>query len=210
MKRDVGLSSPLPGAGKTGLMAGLRVGLVVIMGLSALIPRSVSAKDWSIAIYGGWLTSNNAGEIFQPGKLDIVDSYLGAVAISRSIGQLSDNAGLALEGQAVRHFRRQDHWEFNGLSVVRWTAFPWDDFLDTSAAAGLGLSYATKIPEVEAELDGNSERLLAYWMLELEASIPKLEAWHVLGRLHHRSPAYGLFGESGGSNVLSLGLRYRF
>jgi hypothetical protein len=32
----------------------------------------------------------------------------------------------------------------------------------------------------------------------------------VVGRLHHRSTAFGLFGEDGGANALVLGLRHRF
>jgi hypothetical protein len=29
-------------------------------------------------------------------------------------------------------------------------------------------------------------------------------------RLHHRSTAYGLFGNDGGANALTLGVRYAF
>jgi hypothetical protein len=29
-------------------------------------------------------------------------------------------------------------------------------------------------------------------------------------RLHHRSPAFGLFGDEGGANALTLGVRYAF
>ncbi|MGI9434692.1 MAG: hypothetical protein ACR2Q4_07685 [Geminicoccaceae bacterium] len=164
----------------------------------------------SIALYGGWLTANDWQETFLPTRWDFIDSYIAALAVSRRAGQLSNEAQIELEGQIVRHFGVQDHWEFNALPIIRWTAFPWDEQLDTSAAAGLGLSYATRVPEAEVEIDGDSERLLAYWMLELEASVPERKAWHVLARLHHRSAAYGLFGKKGGANVLSLGLRYRF
>jgi len=42
----------------------------------------------------------------------------------------------------------------------------------SAAAGGLGLSYATKLPKAEVTFEGESEWLLVYWMLELEATIP--------------------------------------
>ena len=164
----------------------------------------------SIALYGGQLTSNDWQEVFIPSRLDFIDSYLAALAVARQVGRPTENVGLELEGQIVRHFGRQDHWEFNALGVIRWTRFPWDQRLDTSVAGGLGVSYASEIPDAEVDFEGDSERLLAYWMLEVEAALPRTTDWHILARLHHRSPAYGLFGDGGGVNVLGLGLRYDF
>lgn len=198
------------GAVQTALVRSRCISLIIALGHAAWVSGPASAKEMSVALYGGWLTANDWQEVVLPTRLEFLDSYLAALAISRQVGQLSNETRIELEGQVVRHFGIQDHWEFNALPVVRWTAFPWDEHLDTSAAAGLGLSYATRRPVAEVQIDGDSERLLAYWMLELEATLPTTESWHVLGRLHHRSAAYGLFGDKGGANVLSLGLRYRF
>ncbi|MGI9452053.1 MAG: hypothetical protein ACR2QH_15640 [Geminicoccaceae bacterium] len=184
--------------------------LALAVGLLAFLSSPVSAKDTSIAVYGGWLTSNDWEETFLPGRIDFVDSYLLALAVSRELTRSQRDAKIEIEGQIVRHFGIQDHWEFNALGVIRWTDFPWDHQLDMSAAGGLGLSYATVLPKAELEFEGETERLLVYWMLELEAALPSANAWSILARLHHRSPAYGLFGDGGGVNVLGLGLRYRF
>lgn len=178
--------------------------------LLTIISSPVSAKDMSIAVYGGRLTSNDWEDVFLPGRLDFVGSYLAALAFSKEVARPIDSVELELEGQIVRHAGIQTHWEFNGLGVIRWTSFPWDRLLDMSAAGGLGLSYATEVPKAEVEFEGESERLLVYWMIELEAEIPSTNSWSILTRLHHRSPAYGLFGDGGGVNVLGLGLRYRF
>ena len=190
----------------------MRIGatLVLAIGLLASMSLAASARDFSFSAYGGWLTSNDWIEVFAPQRWDFVDSQLAALAVSRQVGWLSNTARTEVEGQIVRHFGIQDHWEFNVLGVIRRTALPWDNTLDMSAAGGLGLSYATERPNAEIDFEGDTERLLVYWMLELDAAIPKMEAWSVLARLHHRSPAYGLFGDGGGANVLALGLRYRF
>lgn len=173
-------------------------------------PVSASANDITISAYGGWLSSNDWHEVFVPTRLDFVDSQLIALAVSRQAGWKAETAQTEVEGQIVRHFGIQDHWEFNVLGVIRRTALPWDAILDMSAAGGLGLSYATGRPAAEIDFEGDTEHLLVYWMLELDAIVPKTEAWSVFTRLHHRSPAYGLFGDGGGANVLALGIRYRF
>lgn len=112
--------------------------------------------------------------------------------------------------QAVRHFGEQTHWEFNAIPIsLRWHRFPWSRSVATSAAFGLGLSYATDLPPVEVELEGETRRLLVYWMMELTAG-PVDSRWAFSLRIHHRSEAYGLMGDAGGMNAVGLGLRYRF
>jgi hypothetical protein len=184
--------------------------LAAAIGLAASMSLSASAEDLSISAYGGWLTSNDWLEVLAPTRWDFVDSQLAALAVSRQAGWRSKSAQTEVEGQIVRHFGAQDHWEFNALGVIRRTALPWDETLDMSAAGGLGLSYATERPQAEIAFEGDTERLLVYWMLELDAALPNAKAWSLLARLHHRSPAYGLFGNGGGANVLAIGWKYRF
>ena len=169
----------------------MRLGIVlaVAIGLLASTPLAAFAKDLSISVYGGRLSTNDWIEVFAPPRWDFVESYLTALAISRQMGWLSETAQTEVEGQIVRHVGVQDHWEFNVLGVIRRTALPWDETIDMSVAGGLGLSYATERPEAEIDFEGDTERLLVYWILEADATIPKAEAWSVLARLHHRSPA---------------------
>lgn len=94
------------------------------------------------------------------------------------------------------------------MDFARWRAFPWNAWIPTSVAFGIGPSYATDIPAEEVARDGDSARLLLYWVAELEVGLPE-RPWSVLARLHHRSTAYGLFAEDGGSNFVTLGLRWR-
>jgi hypothetical protein len=139
------------------------------------------------------------------------DAYLLAGALSRPYARFRGDAfRMEAEGQVVYNFGDQDHWELNAVPVIaRWRRFPWSDHLATSVAFGLGLSYATEVPEVEVALEGESHHWLVYWVLELTAARPQ-SAWEVSMRLHHRSVAWGLMGNDGGVNALGIGLRYHF
>jgi hypothetical protein len=156
----------------------------------------------------------------QPGWEDIFidtagtefdDAYLLVGAVSREYARRFDGAlAIEWEAQAVKHFGDQRHWEFNAVPLVlRWERFPWSNRLDSSAAFGLGLSYATELPPVEVKLEGESHQTLVYWVMEVTAG-PRDAAWSASLRLHHRSVAYGLMGDEGGMNAIGLGLRYQF
>jgi hypothetical protein len=81
------------------------------------------------------------------------------------------------EGQLVQNLGRQDHLEVNVLPVMaRWHRIPWSRRVDTSVAFGLGLSYATELPDVEVELCGDSRQPLVHWVVEIAGS-PARSPW---------------------------------
>jgi hypothetical protein len=169
--------------------------------------------DWSATVYGARVATQPGWEdiiIDAPGT-EFVDAFLVTGAVSRQYAQAYDGAlAIEAEGQAVYHFGDETYWEFNAVPiVVRWNRFPWSGRIASSAAFGLGLSYATELPEVEVALEGESQRCLVYWVMELTAG-PVAAPWSVSLRLHHRSVAYGLMGDEGGMNAVGLGLRFRF
>lgn len=146
-----------------------------------------------------------------PALSKYVDDYLVVGAFSASYAHYRDGAlQLEAEGQIAYNFGEQSHWEINAVPLVaRWLKFPWNHTVATTAAFGIGLSYATEVPEIEVLLEGESAKLLIYWLAELTAG-PVDAPWSVSLRLHHRSVGYGLFAEEGGMNGVGLGLRYRF
>jgi len=172
---------------------------------------SISTKDRTsaIAVFGGLLTNNHWEDALVPWTLDFRDSTFVGLAASHGIGRFNHGLRFEIEGQVVRHFGDQDHWEFNLPIIGRWEAFPWDDVVDTSIAFGIGPSYASEKPKVEIANDGDSHRLLVYWMMEIEVGPPD-KGWSAIFRLHHRSGAYGLVAGEGGSNAIVIGLRQRF
>jgi hypothetical protein len=115
-----------------------------------------------------------------------------------------------LEGQMLKHFGEQEHVEFTSSINARWITFPWNRYLDTSVAIGGGLSVTSEVPVLEKRDPENSQAatLLHYLLLEAAVGLPNSN-WSLVGRVHHRSGIFGLFSHSG-SNVLEVGVRYRF
>lgn len=148
---------------------------------------------------------------FNPLASDYIDTFLVALAYSRSYAHFYEGAlQIEFEGQVAYNFGDQSLWEINAVPVVaRWREFPWNHRIRTSAAFGLGLSYATEVPPIEVELEGQSDKWMVYWVAEFTAG-PVEAPWQVSMRIHHRSVAYGLMGKDGGMNALGFGLRYQF
>ena len=167
--------------------------------------------SYALNIYGGRMTDNSIDDFVDniPG-IDFEDSYLLTLALARRIATLGELASFEVEGQLVKHFDQQDHWEFNALLTARWEMFFWDKYLDTSFAVGAGPSYATDVPEIEVQRSDGSERLQVYMMLELEFTLPSHPNMAVITRIHHRSNAFGIVADEGTSNALAFGLKFRF
>ena len=174
-------------------------------------PPAAEPPRNAVTGFGGWMTAENWEDLFlSPHEIEFQDAGLVGVALSRRVAEPLDGLSLEVEGQVVKHFGDQSHWEVNApIATARWSRFPWSGTVATSAAFGLGLSVASEKPELEVELEGDSEQVMAYWMIELALGRPGSD-WEFVGRVHHRSPAYGLFGDDGGSNALALGIRRRF
>jgi len=192
-------------------MRALHASLFVLTGIVA-VPMAQAAppdQDWALAIYAGSLTDDNWRQSIS-GQAGFVDAHLLAVALGRTLWRSGSRAlSLEAEGNLARHWGMQEHWEVNAMLTGRWHLFPWRDVLSSSVAFGAGPSYASKIPAAEVANDGASEKGLLYWHIELTLGPPEAE-WTALFRLHHRSTGYGVFGEAGGGNALTAGVRWFF
>jgi hypothetical protein len=167
-------------------------------------------RDYAVLLYAGKLTSDPWYESFGPGTR-FLDSNILVAALSHTLGRSRDRRySWEIEGQIAQHSGIQDHTEFNLLAGVRRHRLPWTSTLNSSVGVGLGLSRASEIPRAEATLIKDaSEKLLAYWHIDLTLGPPRGD-WQAMLRLHHRSTAFGLFGDSGRSNALTLGVRHDF
>ena len=182
--------------------------LVIMVGASA----HEYERDYAVTAYFGRVADVHSWHniFLDPTQVKFLDANLVAGAMSFTFARyLEDALNIEIEGQVVRYFGDQDNWEFNLPVAVRWKRFPWENTVETTAAFGLGPSYATEIPPVEVELNKDSERFLFYWFLELTAGPPKAN-WATVLRLHHRSGGLGLLTNEGGSNSLALGIKYFF
>jgi hypothetical protein len=183
--------------------------------LNSLFAACAAPGDRAVTVYGGKLVNAKLAEEILPAQdLHTVDSYLVAVAPSMVFARPSERVQWELEAQVVKHFGDQEHWELGGLVDTRWTSFPWDETVGTSAAIGGGLSLASEVPAVEQALHedrGGSRELLFLLMLELGIGPPRPSPWSVVTRIHHRSGVFGFFdGVRGGSNFITFGLRWEF
>jgi hypothetical protein len=162
----------------------------------------------ALTLYGGRLGDGDWQESFGPGT-HFIDSDLLVAAYGKTLSRSADQGrSYEVEGQIAKHSGIQNHWEYNLLGAVRWHRLPWSRYLKSSAAAGLGVSYASSLPVAEATIiNQDSEQWLAYWHMELTLG-PQRQPWQASLRLHHRSTAYGLFGDQGGANAVTLGVRY--
>jgi hypothetical protein len=189
------------------------VGAVTLC-LALAVPQTGSGAERQRAgtFYVARLTTVNAWHdiVTDPGSVEFADSYVAVAAVSRPLRWYRERAAsLFGEGQVGYNFGDQSHWEFNVAAGPRWHRFPWNHHVATTAAFGLGLSYATEVPETEVVLETTSEQLLIYWMTELTLGPPHAH-WAVSLRLHHRSPGFGLFADEGGMNALGAGVRFEF
>jgi hypothetical protein len=182
-----------------------------------------SAPEQAISVYAGPYTDNSLPEeiaLFRP--LSFEDATVVAAAYSRVVDASSPHYRWEVEGNVAQWFGEQDHQELAGLGLFRWMTFPWDHWVDTSFGFGNGLSWATKNPALEEFFhpDTGATQLLWHIAVEFEFARPRrqggespswMDSWATFVRVHHRSGIFGTFdGVDGGSNVLALGLRYRW
>ena len=192
-----------------------RVSIVLLLSFFMRV-EAVSAEEGDLAatLYAARISSEEGWEdvFINPIGADYVDEYLVVAGLSREYGRSFYDGALKLEaeGQTAYHFGQQEYWELNAVPLlVRWHRFPWNNTIATTAGFGLGLSYTTRLPDIEVKLEGESKRLLVYWVAEITAGLPD-RPWALSLRLHHRSVAYGLMGDEGGMNAVGLGVRWQF
>jgi len=186
--------------------------LASLTALPAAAATTSKAVSNAVTVYAGRITDVPAWHdlVTAPQDAGFVDAYVAVIAGSHNFASFREGAFvLEGEGQVGYNFGDQHHWEFNIAAMPRWRKFPWSNRIATTVAFGLGVSWATEIPEVEVALEGESHQLLAYWVIDLTIGPPR-SRWVASIRLHHRSPAFGLFGDDGGMNAPSLGVRYAF
>jgi hypothetical protein len=175
-----------------------------------LAPAAAAASP-SLSVFGAWSLDNNWHQLFlDTADLQFENAGLAGLGAAWPVWSPAEGATLEIEGQIVRHFGDEDHWTLNApLATLRWTRFPWRDRLQTSAAFGIGPSLASEVPALERRNDGESDAAKLYWKVELGVGLPRA-GWEAFWRLHHRSSAYGLFGDEGGANAIGFGLRREF
>ena len=178
----------------------------------SLVPCSNAhaERDWALTLYSGKMTDADLAKTAMF-NFEFENAYIVDLGLSRRLYTFQNYFDIEIEGQIARYFGDQDNWEFDLVAYFRWLLFPWNEYLNTSFAAGAGLSYATSVPAIEAKNYEDTARLLGALMFEFAFSLPHVPQWSLVTGIHHRSGAGGAFsGVQGASNAWVIGIRYRF
>ena len=173
-----------------------------------------SAPERIVSVYSGRFTGDSLPEdiaLLKP--LSFENATLLAATYGEVFAEPSSSYRWEWEAVVGTWFGDQDHQELAGHVLFRWLDFVWDDWLDTSFGFGNGLSVANDIPKLESSLhpDTGTRELLWSIAAEFEFAIPGAKSVATFVRVHHRSGVFGTFdGVDGASNVITLGLRYRW
>jgi hypothetical protein len=145
-------------------------------------------------------------------NVDRTSNRITAITGIRRFAWLGNHLGFEGEIMYAYHHGRETYHEFAAAVYARWHAFPWNDFVSTTMAAGVGPSYTTVYPQLEfQEGDDSKSKILNQANLELTLAMPRHPHTQLLFRLQHRSGIFGLInGVTDASNFLTLGLRHRF
>jgi hypothetical protein len=185
--------------------------LLIVTVMTVFTGKTMASDDFAATVYGGRMTDGVFEEAL-PGLAEFIDAYVVVGALSWTFSRYFENAlSFELEGQIGKWFGDQHNLEFNLPMVMRWSKFPWNNYVSTSLAFGLGPSYASKEPAAEIDRGDSTQKFLAYWFAEMAFGPPDSN-WAGVFRIHHRSGAFGLIADrhEGGSNTLAVGLKYRF
>ncbi len=170
----------------------------------------IKRHKWFLTVYGGAHAQDDIADVFTFKAKFEDNDYIAVAALAREFWRYKKFISFEVEGQIGKHFNRDNLWEFNGLIIGRWHAFPWNKYVNTSIAVGDGLSYYTKVSKVEKEEDDeDATRYLNYLLFELALGLPQHPRWDLVLRIHHRSSVFGLIG-TGGSNYVGGGIKYGF
>jgi len=210
---------------------------ILSTGLIFLSLTSASASEWidwrwrsldqpcngdcGVAVYGGPLVDTAMTRIFltkgiPPWGWDYGKGGIVAGTASRKLVTLFGVFDLEPEigvGQRFGSMRETELW---AAIYVRFTGFPWNNYLYTTVAVSTGLTYASGISAEETRradvrVAPPGARLLHYFSPEITFALPEHRELELLFRFHHRSGAYcALSCFTGGAHYGTVGLRYRF
>jgi hypothetical protein len=200
-------------------------GLILIVGSTDALawdPGSLFAPcsgDCGVAVYAGSYVEDSLGDEIllspsPPYSWDYADDdHLIATSVSRQIARFWRYWTLEPEIGIGQRFGRQSATEVWGAFFFRYSAFPWNRYVVTTAAVSTGLNWASEVTEVEQDRaeDDEGSRLMHFFSPEITLAAPSRPNVELVLRFHHRSGVWGLVSDAwGGAQYASVGLRVRF
>jgi len=105
--------------------------LLLCFGSSALADDDKNEDDikrhkWFLTVYGGAHAQDDIGDVFTFKAKFEDNDYIAVAALARELWHYKKYISFEVEGQIGKHFNNDTFWEFNGLIIGRWHAFPWN------------------------------------------------------------------------------------
>jgi hypothetical protein len=182
-------------------------------------PLRPCAGDCAVYFFAGSSVATNVNDIFFKPIGPTAWNYSGGSvvggAVSRRIATVFTVFDIESEWGAAKRLGDQTEAEFWGAIYVRFTAFPWNNYIYTTLGLSTGLNYATGISQFEkdhSKLDPPAgTHIQHYFAPELTFALPDHKERQLVFRLHHRSGMYGLIsGAMSGSTYMTAGVRLWF
>ena len=177
------------------------------------VARAASNGPWSATVYFGPSTTKFFGAVFTSGRLQPNAAMLGIAGDGRL---LYLGAGISLAGEAEitqTFFGHRNTTVSLGLGFQVNAPFGLDH---TRISVYDGPSYAMDPPATAIGYHSIvypawRKKFENYVTLEIAVALAPDSDWDVVGRLFHRSGAWGLYTNSDDDGMaLGLGLKYRF
>ena len=178
-------------------------------------PRPMTDKVWAIAGFGGALTKDSFVQSLVHLSPNLTNDYIAGGDLSYKFYQFSRlPIDLELDMTIAKRFGVDHQWDFGILPMLRWTEFPWNNYVYTNFRIGLiGFDYVTGVSPWELHWAGNNHgsHYLNYLSVEVDVRTSKESPWEFFFRSHHRSGIFGLINDTwGGSTYMTLGARYQY
>lgn len=171
-----------------------------------------------IALYGGREDLDEMSKILVraprlPWNWNWGRSGLIAGSFSRRLVTLLDVLDIEPEVGVGQRFGDMHATELWAALVLRWTEFPWNDYVKTTIAIADGPSYATRIDLEERYQTAThlGSHLLNTFSPELTFALPSAPSYELMLRYQHRSGIFGVIdGVHGGAQFGTIGIRHRW
>lgn len=201
-----------------------KIGCVVILLMSMCVPahsrQRVKINDkYAFTMYYTAMTKNRLGHVLTNQiEIDPENLYSAEATyifqpdslMHRIFGRIVDR----VDGNfnfTYHEYDGKSSYEYIPFLAFRWNQFPWNHYLRTDLCVGEGVSWISRVPRRERRNSDDVQNILNYLMFEVGFALPSHPDLEVLGRIHHRSGVFGLYGaKNSGSTAVGGGLRWLF
>jgi hypothetical protein len=189
----------------------------------------ITFDNWEV--FEGWtfefgvsLMTKNEIDDFLEGNITVEDGDAGAEVYQFTATKTLSELCIELFGkeyhpllemplclELVDENANQPFLTYNAALQLRWVDFPWNAWIQTSFAAGVGLSYASEIYAMDEQRHPDENRSNMKFTLPIQFSfaLPSAPEHRVNLYIAHHSGGFGIF-DVGGFNSIGLSYSYSF